>query len=197
MRIQFDANQVILKQVHTYNYTLIENNIIEIQFNDIFAKDEKAVLINFKKNPEYVGSISIQGYLFYEDAQNELKTEHFTQLLQIEKSDSKNDYNTSFNRMAALGYAIMVSTEKMALALDAAEKSEYKEAESILKESDQILDNYKSAFGEHDFLSQIKLEIKTAEKNIKEMQKSPKRNRSIAFKRMRHAKHKFMYCPRF
>lgn len=185
LKLHFPEDAVSLRQVYFYNYRL-ENNTVEIQLNDVFSDDQKAFIMEFDVVDGYQGDIQFSAELEYKNTFNNLVPVKEELEFALSPSTSKADYDKSKRQFGSLAKAFMISTSKFEMATVAADEGKYKEAESLIETAEKAIDDYTAEFGKHMFLEDIQDGIKQYKKELKDMQKKPRRNSNLFSRGKRH-----------
>lgn len=154
LKIKF-PEELTYERTFSFNSN-VKNNTLEISFNDLFAEEQKSILICFKTKGKLSAPITIDCNVEYMNANNEpmtLVTDIKTSVMKP-AADEK-EYNSGYNRAASEGYALGISQELYDGAVDLANAEHYKDAKVKVEEARGILDTHFKNVGEHVFLREL------------------------------------------
>lgn len=152
LKIKFPEEQLTYDR--TFNFSSnVKGNVLEISFNDLFAEEQKSILICFKTKGKINTPIIIECSLDYSNA----NTDPMMATTDLRKSEIKpatddKEYDLGYNRAASEGYALGVTQELYDNAVENANAEHYAEAKAKVKEAREILDNHFKKVGENIFL---------------------------------------------
>jgi Ca-activated chloride channel homolog len=154
IKIKF-PEELSYERTFSFNSNLNKNEI-EISFNDLFADEQKSILICFNTKSKLNSPIAIQSTLSYLNAGRD----SMAQVTDIRRSEIKpaanqTEYDNGHNRAASEGYALAVSQNLYDEAVDLASASKYKDAKIKVDEARLILDTHFKKVGEHVFLREL------------------------------------------
>jgi Ca-activated chloride channel family protein len=154
LKIKFPG-ELTYERTFSFNSNLKKNEL-EISFNDLFADEQKSILICFKTKGKLNSPITIECNIEYLNANNE----PMTQVADIRRSEIKpaadqKEYDSGYNHAASEGYALGISQELYDGAVEQANAENYKEAKGKVEEARAILDNHFKKVGEHVFLREL------------------------------------------
>ena len=151
LKIKF-PDQLAYDRTYSFNSNL-KGNELEISFNDLFAEEQKSILICFKTKGKLTAPITIESSITYSNANTEPMAIVFdTRKSEIKVAADEKEYDSGFNHAASEGYALEVSQELYDKAVDHAEAEHYAEAKVDVKDARDLLDTHFKKIGENVFL---------------------------------------------
>jgi len=152
LKIKFPEEQLTYDRTFNFSSNL-KGNVLEISFNDLFAEEQKSILICFKTNRKISTPITIECSLDYSNA----NTDPMLATTDLRKSEIKpamddKEYDLGYNHAASEGYALGITQELYDNAVENANAEHYPEAKAKVKEAREILDNHFKKVGENIFL---------------------------------------------
>ncbi len=154
LKIKF-PEELTYERTYSFNSNL-KNNTLEISFNDLFAEEQKSILICFKTKGKLDAPVTIDCNVAYMNANNEPMTEVAdVRTSVIKPAADEKEYNSGYNRAASEGYALAISQELYDGAVDLANAEHFKEAKTKVEEARGILDTHFKNVGEHIFLRDL------------------------------------------
>ncbi len=195
--ITFPSEAVEIRQVYLFNYDLVDGNTIRFNLNEIYSENEKALLTDFRVKPGHNGPIKFSAKLSYQNVIGKKeKIEEKAQTVITPTDDEKliRDNDVQF---AHLGRSLMLSGEFFKRATDAAKDRRFEESEDLVELGIEVIDQYSSKFGKHTFLEDMKNQLKEYKKELKVMQKKPKKGFNLFIKKFGSLRHGKVICPKF
>jgi len=130
------------EKVYGYPYTL-KNNTVMVNFNDVFSKEEKTVLIKFTSAKPIVADMQFSCNLSYVDAQS-LQTETAQKTVLASITTDVEKVNAGKNKVVDESVVLFRSTELFDDAMAEADKGNYKWAEEKTALLNAYLDSAKA-----------------------------------------------------
>jgi Ca-activated chloride channel homolog len=154
LKVKFPG-ELTYERTYSFNSN-VKNNILEINCNDIFAEEQKSILICFKTKGKLNSPIVIETVIDYLNANNE----PMTPVADLRKSEIKpavdeKEYDSGYNKAASEGYALGISQELYDNAIEFANAEKFKEAKEKVAEAREVLDTHFKKVGEHVFLREL------------------------------------------
>lgn len=155
LKIKFPSDQLTYDRTFNFNSNL-KGNTLEISFNDLFAEEQKSILICFKTNGKPTTPLTIECTLEYSNA----NMDPLAAITDVRKSlmrpavDDK-EYDSGYNHAASEGYALGITQELYDKAVENANAEHYAEAKIVVKEARDILDIHFKKVGENVFLREF------------------------------------------
>lgn len=152
LKIKFPLDALTYTRTYAFASHLV-GNTLELNFADLFAEEQKSILICFKTKGKLKSPISIQADLAYDNA----NLEPMMAMLDTRESGMKvaaneAEYSGGYNRAASEGYAHEITTELYEEAVKLTEVERYADAKLKVKDARDILDVHFKKIGEHPFL---------------------------------------------
>ncbi|MFL5766186.1 MAG: vWA domain-containing protein [Bacteroidia bacterium] len=175
----------------------LKGNMLEISFNDLFADEQKSILIAFKTKGKLSNPVTIETTLEYSNANTEpMLAISDVRKIEMKPAADEKTYDSGFNHAASEGYALAITQDLFDNAVDFANAEHYAEAKEKVKEARAILDNHFKKIGEHPFLREFDKKLSEYElliDNMKTMDRETfryniKLSREDGFKRKVRAK---------
>lgn len=154
LKITFPAE---LTYERTFNFSSnLKGNTLEISFNDLFADEQKSILICFKTKDKIKAPIAIESSIDYSNANvDPMITVSDKKRSELKMATDAKEYDGGFNRAASEGYALGITQELYDSAVDHANAEHYSEAKLKVKEARDILDVHFKKVGENVFLREF------------------------------------------
>lgn len=152
LKIKFPEDQLTYDRTYAFNSNL-KGNVLEISFNDLFAEEQKAILISFKTKGKLNAPLSIECALEYANANvDPMLTVTDLRRSEIKPATDAKEYDSGYNPAASEGYALEITEELYDNAVENANSEHYAEAKAKVKEAREILENHFKKVGENTFL---------------------------------------------
>jgi Ca-activated chloride channel homolog len=169
LKITFPDEILSYERTFAFGSTL-KGNTLELTFGDLFANEQKAILIRFKTKNKLKTAFVIEAALHYDNS----NTEPMLALNDVKRSELKpaadeKEFENGFNHSASEGYALELSSELYDEAVEAANSERYTEAKTKVKEATTLLDLHFKRNGENLFLREFDTKLKEYEKLIDDM----------------------------
>ena len=140
LTINFPNNQLELEKVFGYEAS-INGNEIRIPFNDVFAEEEKVVLVKFRLKDDISGSLNFKGQLQYDDVLNGYTRKEEVLELEMKATSDKVAYEESANKEVLkniVAFTAVQNVEQVALLID---QGKYEEARALMQENIQFMES--------------------------------------------------------
>lgn len=140
LTINFPNNQLELEKVYGYEASIIDNEI-RIPFNDVFAEEEKVVLVKFRLKDDISGSLNFKGALQYDDVLNGYSRKKEVLELEMKATNDKVAYEESANKEVMkniVAFTAVQNVEQVALLID---QGKYDEARVLMQENIQFMED--------------------------------------------------------
>ena len=197
IEITFPYNDLVHEKTYAYNST-VNGNKLSISFNDIFASEQKSILIVFKKKRKLKDSMDISCVLTYANTMNDNQVnivDGRSSTLKFAKD--KQVYDGGFNKAASEGYAMEIAAEMYNDATFLCNQEHYKEAKQKTREAIEFLDKHFQLIGENTYLRELQDNLKEYEKMIDDMKKMDRVSFSLNLKRQKYRRFRTISCPAF
>jgi len=120
--------ELTYERTYSFNSNLYKNEL-EINLNDLFAEEQKSILICFKTKGKIEKLINIECNVAYSNANTEpMTTISDKRISEIKPATNEKDYDNGYNHAASEGYALAISQELYDGAVEYANTEKYKEA---------------------------------------------------------------------
>ncbi|MGB1204975.1 MAG: vWA domain-containing protein [Chitinophagales bacterium] len=138
LNVEFPTDVLNLEEVYAYPFLLHENQV-SISFSDIFATEEKAVLLSFKINENATKDIKLNVSLTYNNIQEKEKTTFLQQKIEMKASSEQQEITAHKNKDVSKNIAIFKSNKLLSKAIYEADKGNYEQARFLTSESKETL----------------------------------------------------------
>lgn len=133
---------VELLKVYGYKYNF-NNNIININFRDVFSEEQKGVLIKYRIKDSAPKSILFKSTLAYDDATT-YKNESINLSITQQFTDNVKNYEQAYIEKIQEQIILFEANEKLELAIKEADNGNYNKAKMYLQENTLYLNQNKS-----------------------------------------------------
>lgn len=152
LKIKFPEDQLTYDRTFNFSSNL-KGNVLEISFNDLFAEEQKSILICFKTKGKLSTPITIECSLDYSNANKDpMMAVTDLRRSEIKPAADVKQYDSGYNHAASEGYALGITQELYDNAVENANAEHYTEAKAKVKEARDILDIHFKKVGENVFL---------------------------------------------
>jgi len=198
LEIDYPEDQASFESVGLYSSTNSKGKV-KIRLNDMFSKEQKAILVKFKIDPDAGGQLNFITGLTYQNPLNETEPSvEISKEHEVMVTDNKRDYNAGFDKDANMGYALMAGGNKFEAAQLAADKRNFKLAESELEEAKEIMEKHFSLFKPHPFLKEFYQEMQEYTKTLEKLQKTKSSHHfKLIQKKSKAYRFRTISCPSF
>lgn len=200
LEITFPEEAMELDKVYQFS-NKVKGNKIVIDLADMFAKDQRGVLIRFKTKPNISAPFSFSGKLSYQDANKNMEFTERHEKADIAITTNADDIESGFNVRAEQGYALLVGSEQFSLAMENADQKNFKDAEKHLENAMEILEKHFEHVEPHPFLKQVYADMKEYKGTLKELEKmkDPRHRKrySLFQKKAKAYSFRTISCPSF
>lgn len=138
LHIEFPSDIFEVSQVYGYDYK-VTGNTVNINYNDVFSNEEKAVLIRLSKKKSFEGKQDFNIQLTYDDVLNDYSRETATTHLTLQTTSDKVLYEKSRNEEVTKNKVLFISNYEYQLATQEVDKGNYEAARDILIRNDAYL----------------------------------------------------------
>lgn len=173
LRVEFPHQYLGVEKVFGYDFEEKNNQLI-IDYNDVFAKEEKAILIKFKIKKEIDNELGFEVLMSYDDVLENSKPVEFKKTLSLPVTEDKALYEKSVNTEVYRNKLLYVSNEKFEEATHEVDKGNYEHAKKLMETNIQYLYDGIQLTPVASSLqrdSVIQLQLKTNEKYFKDIDK--------------------------
>lgn len=190
LELVFQKEFLELEKVYGYEYKVSENKLV-IDYNDVFAKEEKVVLIKFRVRKAPTSSLEFNATLKYDDVLTDYKRVTQNKDLKIEPISDKEKYDNSFNTQVLRNIIMFTAIDNFELAAKRIDEGKYEEARKIMKTNIDYMQNNKRVdiksdsllFEQFNTYQNYSKEIKNYERmKINDQQMLQKSNKSMNYK---------------
>lgn len=155
LKIKFPEQQLSYERTYAFSSN-IKGNVLELSFNDLFAEEQKSILICFKTKGKLTTPIVVETTLEYSNA----NTDPMIAINDVRKSEIKpaaneSEFDSGYNHAASEGYALSITQELYDEAIENANIEHYSAAKAKVKEAREILDKHFKKVGENTFLREL------------------------------------------
>ncbi len=203
LKIQFPTNLLSCEKVHMYAHS-VTGNTITIPLNDVFADQERAILIKFnvkkriKTNMEFISQLSYNNTVTGFSATTE------THRTTVQLTTDKQLYESAHNPEAGMGHALMVGGEKFEESMRQADRKKFDDARKLLREARLVMEAHFERVDPHPFLWSMYEDMKDYDREIDELEKMKKdrshkshKKFSLKQKKVKYRNNNKMRCPAF
>jgi len=189
LEIEYPADKVSFKSVGLYP-SINNNGKLDIRLSDLFSEEQKVVLIKFDVKDGIGGDIDFKTGLRYFNPMEEGKEVFELHEHSVMQTESKSEYKTGYSKDANMGYALLEGGAKFDAAMEAGDKRNFKEAERLLQEAKQIMEDHFTKFKPHPFLRGYYDEMIEYEGTLEKLQKTTDRTTyNVIQKSSKHRSH--------
>jgi len=149
LELNFPKEFLEIEKVFGYKYK-IDGNKLTIDYNDVFAKEEKIVLIKFKVKELPPSNLSFSASLNYDDVLHDYKRVTKNANLKIVPTDDTEKFNKSVNKEVQRNIIMFTAIDNFELAAKKVDERKYKEAKNIMKFNIEYMKNNKMLDVESD-----------------------------------------------
>jgi Ca-activated chloride channel family protein len=197
LKIKFPDDVLTYSRTYAYNSSLT-GNTLELDFNDIFANEQKSVLICFKTNGKLKAPLSIECELSYSNAAKDsvvIITDN--RKSELKKAANDKEYDGGYNHAASEGYALEISADLYEQANQLCDIGHFDEAKTKVKEAIAILDNHFANVGENVFLRDFEKQLTDYSALIEDMKHMDARTIHFNNTKYKHSHFRTVACPSF
>ena len=197
LSITFPGEVLAHKKTYAYN-SKVRGNTLEIDFNDVFVDEQKAILVAFSKKSNTKEPLNITCELSYLNPRMSdppVLVERRTSTLR--HTNSPTDFNQGYNQAASEGYALEISAEMYKAATDLCNQHDFKAAALKTKEAIQFLDKHFELNGENQYLRSVQEDLQEYEVLIEEMKRMDGLSFKVNLKRQKHRRFRAVNSPKF
>jgi Ca-activated chloride channel family protein len=184
VKIQFPISHFEVQKVYGYEYKVIDNEVV-VDFNDLFAEEEKVILLKLRLKKTITQAMDFNVQLTYEDVKENNTAKKLAQNLSLNITEDVNLLAQGLNEAVSRHKILFLANEKFEEATLAVDNRNYEKAKTILKENEVFLDKSfqkvkpdSALVKQYDMNKKYSKDIETikekSETEIKMMQKSEK-----------------------
>ncbi|TND05362.1 MAG: uncharacterized protein FD123_3655 [Bacteroidetes bacterium] len=197
LTITFPADELSYERTYAYNSSL-KGNTLEISFNDIFAKEQKSVLICFKAKNKLKAPLHISCALTYDNSnKNPSAPVADNRTTEIRKAADDKEMDSGYNRSASEGYVLEVTAEMYEEAVHLCDRENFDQGKAKVREAINLLGNHFKKSGENLFLRDFEKKLIEYENLIEGMKKMDRETLRINVKSHKASRFKTISCPSF
>lgn len=167
LSLQFPNSHFRPTKVYGYPASIGRSDVT-INFNDVFAEEEKAVLIAFEVLQPIEGMQSFKLQLQYEDVVEKLETIEEELVLSLQSTTDRERYESGVHPLAIQNVALFVSNDLYEQCLAAADKRQYDEAKSLLQQAKTYIEAYIKLYASEELQRQYE-QILTYESQLEHL----------------------------
>ncbi len=173
LTLQFPNTHFRPTKVYGYPASIGRSDIT-VNFNDVFAEEEKAILIAFEVLQPIDETQNFKLQLQYEDVVEKLETIEEELVLSLQSTQNKEQYEASVHAIAIQNVALFVSNDLYEQCLAAVDKRQYDKAKSLLKQAKTYIEAYIKLYASEELQRQYEqiLEYESKLESLKEMPKA-------------------------
>lgn len=181
LEVELAADYFNVEKVYGYLYSQ-KGNKLEINFNDVFSEEEKAVVIKLKrkKTLDQLCSFGIQ--LSYDDVVESLDKVHETTTAQLQPTTDKALYEAGINKEATENLVFFEANDRYEEIMRLSDSRQFDQAKSKLEALIGYLEAYVEIFPNSERLANQLKEIKAYLIRIPSMQEMERAEFSMAQK---------------
>lgn len=197
LKIRFPEDQLSYDKTYAYNSNR-RGSELELSFNDIFAEEQKAILIRFKAKNKIKTPVVIECVLSYDNANNDTIVKATdTRRSEINTAKDEKEFRSGYNKAASEGYALQVTGEMYDEAVQASNNGKYEDAKKKVKEAKGILDSHFKNIGDNPFLKDVYNKMKEYEDIIDDMKNMDHETVRYNIKLYKQRSFRTISCPKF
>ncbi len=193
LKIQFPADYIQVLKSYGYEHTVSKNEIV-IDFNDLFAEEEKVVLLKLKLQKPIDKNLDFMINFTYQDANANHAEKQLTKQLTLMPTDDKNVIAKNINEEITKYKILFLANERFETATTKVDEKEYEKAKILLKENTIFMDKafttikpdsalMKQYKINQDYYNEVETIKQKSQSQIKMMQKSGKNSNYILKKK--------------
>ncbi|MEZ4888885.1 MAG: VWA domain-containing protein [Chitinophagales bacterium] len=172
LTLQFPNSHFRPKKVYGYP-AMIGQSDITVNFNDVFAEEEKAILIAFDVLQPIEAPYHFQLQLGYEDVVEKLETIEEQLSLTLQITENQETYQTGVHSLALQNVALFVANDLYEQCMEAVDKQQYDEAKSLLQQAKTYLEAYMNLYASEELQRQYE-QILAYEQKLETLKEMPK-----------------------
>lgn len=189
--LQFSFPSAYLKCTQVYGYPAnIEADKVNISFNDVFAEEEKAVLIKFELTRTLDEPLPMNATLQYDDVVEKFDRVSESIDLKISPTTDENLYKSGMNVKVQAQTALFTANELFEQAMQAADQRNFDKAKQIIEQAKASLDAYFKLMPPNEELKKQYETIVNYSKQLDEMENMSNMDYMMAQKVSRSASYK-------
>lgn len=197
LKLTFPGDDLSYERTYAYNSTL-NGNVLEISFNDVFAKEQKSVLICFKVKNKLKAPLSLQCELNYTNtAKDSAVAIQDKRMNTITPAKDGKEFASGYNRAASEGYVLEVSAEMYEDAVQLCDQQHFDQAKVKVKDAITLLDTHFKSCGENLFLRDFQKKLIDYQGLIDDMKNMDGETFRINIKSQKAKRFKSVSCPSF
>lgn len=192
LKIQFPNDYIQVLKSYGYEHNVSKNEIL-IDYNDLFAEEEKVVVLKLKLQKPIDKSLDFMIKFTYQDANANHAEKELTKQLTLIPTEDKNLIAKNINEEVIKHKILFLANERFEMATAKVDERDYEKAKSLLKENALFMDKafttikadsalIKQYNINQEYYKQIETIKQKSESEIKMMQKSGK-NQSYMLKK--------------
>jgi Ca-activated chloride channel family protein len=197
LKITFPSDQLSYDRTYAYNSSL-HGNTLELSFNDIFAKEQKSILISFKQKDKIKTPLSIECGLSYDNNAGDVVVPITdSRKSEIKPFTDEKEFSAGFNRAASEGYVLEVTAELYEKAVQQCDAEHFEDAKKTVKEAKDLLEAHFKNLGENIFLRDFEKKLTEYEALIDSMKNMDRETVRLNIKFQKQKKFRTISCPSF
>jgi len=197
LKITFPADVLSYERTYAYN-SVLKGNTLEISFNDIFAKEQKSLLIAFKMKSRPAAPFSIECALSYSNTAGAAETPVSDKRISVLNfTKDEKELSAGYNRAASEGYALEVSAELYEEAVKLCDREKFDEAKEKTEAAISLLGDHFKKTGENIFLRDFQKKLIDYKDLIEDMKHMDRETLRINIKSRKAMKFRTIACPSF
>jgi len=189
--LQFSFPSAYLKCTKVYGYPAnIENDQVKISFNDVFAEEEKAVLIKFELTRPLDEPLAMNATLQYDDVVEKFERITDQVALQITPTTDERRYKSGMNVTVQEQTVLYTANDLFEQAMRAADQRDFDKAKQIIEQAKAAMDAYFKLMPPNDELKKQYEDIVNYGKQLENMKEMSSVDYMMAQKVSRSASYK-------
>ncbi len=141
LELHFPEELVEIEKVYDYGHK-IEGNKVTVDFNDVFAKEDKIVLLKFKiKDLSAVETLAFKASFTYDDVLSDYKRMTKQQALSIALTSDQAKYEAHLNKEVQRNIIISTSVEQFDLVTKKIDEGKYDQARTMMQQNMHYMEN--------------------------------------------------------
>jgi Ca-activated chloride channel family protein len=196
LKIKFPS-ELSYERTYAYNSELNDNSLT-IRFNDIFAREQKSVLVAFRPKGKPKAPFTITCELGYTNsASDSLLGVTDSRSSEIKFTADEKEYSSGYNRAASEGYVLEITAELYEQAVQLSDAEHYDDAKKKVQQAMDILEKHFKSFGENTFLRDFEKKLAEYQSLIESMKNMDRETvkLNIKFEKQKHFRR--VSCPSF
>ena len=186
LSIQFPSNHLTCTKVFGYP-ALIGNGSVDVNFNDVFSEEQKAVLLKFEVHRPFDNSLDFDVQFSYDDAVETFDKVHVNNKLKLQLTNDKSLYKNGLEGLTAQNIALFEANELYEQAMKLVDNRNFKAAKPLVAKAITILETALKMFPTAEELKSQLQQLKAYQSKLSEMRDYSRQEMAVMQKSSRMA----------